>query len=225
MNVVGVPKTMDNDLSCTDFTFGFDTASTLSMEALERLRDTAMSHRRVIVLEVMGRHAGWVSLYTAIGGAADYYCLPERPVDIEDMTAKIKAAYAKRKYAVVVSSEAVDIPSAGAGEVQAKDDFGHILLKDRAVGEKLAKLIEEKTGIETRYAVIGHMQRGGAPTLFDRILGARVGIAAVRFVHQGKFGVMAALQGNVIVPVALKDATCALKTVTQDWLDIADTFI
>jgi 6-phosphofructokinase 1 len=225
MNVVGVPKTMDNDLNCTDFTFGFDTASTLSMEALERLRDTAMSHRRVIVLEVMGRHAGWVSLYTAIGGAADYYCLPERLVDIDDMTAKIKTAYSKRKYALIVTSEAVDLPTTGAGEVQAKDDFGHILLKDRAVGEQLAKIVEEKTGIETRYAVIGHMQRGGEPTLFDRVLGARMGIAAANFVHQGKFGVMAALQGNIVVPVQLKDATCTLKTVSREWLDIADTFI
>lgn len=225
LNVVGVPKTMDNDLNKTDYTFGFDSASTLSMEALERLRDTAKSHRRAIVLEVMGRHAGWVSLYTSIAAGADYFCIPERKVNIEEMLAKVKAAHAKRKYALVVTSEAVDLPTTTEGAVQAKDDFGHILLKDRDCGEKLAKIIEEKTGIETRHAVIGHMQRGGAPTLFDRILGTRVGVGAANFVHEGKFGVMAAVNGNEIVPVPLKEATGTLKVVNDYWYNLGETLI
>ncbi|NLO91345.1 MAG: ATP-dependent 6-phosphofructokinase [Elusimicrobia bacterium] len=220
--VVGVPKTMDNDLSGTDFTFGFDSSVTVALDALSRLRDTANSHHRVIVLEVMGRHAGWVSLYTAIAGAADYMCLPERPVNLEDLTKKIKAAYAKKNYALVVTSEATDLPTTDKGQVQAKDDFGHVVLQGRGVGEKLADLIEEQTGIETRHAVIGHIQRGGAPTLFDRMLGTRVGVGAAQFVHEGKFGVMAALKGDKIQPVPLQEAVGQLKTVTKEWMDFSE---
>ena len=223
--VVGVPKTMDNDLSGTDYTFGFDTATTVAVEALARLRDTARSHRRVIVLEVMGRHAGWVALFTAIAGAADYVCLPERKVDVEDMTKHIKAAYAANKYALVVTSEAVDLPSVGAGETQTKDDFGHVVLKGRNVGETIAKIIEERTGIETRHAVIGHIQRGGAPTLYDRMLGTRVGVAAAKFVSEGKFGVMAALTGDKVVPVSLEIAVGQLKTVPPSWFELADIML
>ncbi len=217
--VVGVPKTMDNDLSATDFTFGFDTASTLAMEAAQRLVDTGRSHRRVMVLEVMGRHAGWVALYTAIGAGADYVCLPERPVDVEEMVRRLKAAHARKKTALVITSEAVDLGDSGKEEL---DDFGHMILKKRGVAEKLAEIIEKKTGIETRSAVIGHMQRGGPPTLFDRILGTRVGVAAAQLVAQGKFGQMVALQGNQVAGVPLGDATAALKTVTAEWLALAD---
>jgi len=220
--VVGVPKTMDNDLSGTDYTFGFDSATSVAVDALARLRDTARSHRRVIVLEVMGRHAGWVSLFTAIAGNADYFCLPERRVDVDDMIKKIKAAHAANKYALVVASEAIDLPSTDSGEVQAKDDFGHVVLKGRGVGEKLSALIEEKTGIETRHAVIGHIQRGGSPTIYDRMLGTRVGVGAAKFVHAGQFGVMAALAGDKVVPVPLSVAVGTLKTVSKEWLDFAD---
>ena len=220
--IVGVPKTMDNDLSGTDYTFGFDTASTVAVDALERLRDTAKSHRRIVILEVMGRHAGWVSLFTAIAGNADYCCIPEEKVDVEKMTKKLKDVYAKRKYGLVVTSEAAELPTTGDGEVQALDDFGHVQLSGRDVGEKLAKIIEEKTGIETRSAVIGHIQRGGSPTLFDRMLGTRVGIGAVKFVDEGKFGVMSALKGTEIEAVPLKEAVKQLKTIDKKWLELMD---
>ncbi len=223
VNVVGVPKTMDNDLDATDATFGFDTAATLAMEAVERLRDTGRSHRRIMVLEVMGRHAGWVALYTAIGGGADYLCLPERPVDVKDMCAKLMAAHAKRQVAIVVASEAVDIP--GEKKEEQLDEFGHMILKDRGVAERLTKIIEAETKIETRSAVIGHMQRGGAPTLFDRILGTRVGVLAADLVHAGQFGHMAALKGDSVVAVSLEAATAKLKIVPPEWLKFSDDLL
>ena len=223
VNVVGVPKTMDNDLDATDATFGFDTAATLAMEAVERLRDTGRSHRRIMVLEVMGRHAGWVALYTAIGAGADYLCLPERPVDVKDMCAKLKAAHAARQVAIVVASEAVDIP--GEKKEEELDEFGHMILKDRGVAERLTKIIEAETKIETRSAVIGHMQRGGPPTLFDRILGTRVGVLAADLVHAGKFGHMAALKGDAVIAVSLEAATAKLKTVTPEWLKFSDDLL
>ncbi len=223
VSVVGVPKTMDNDLGATDFTFGFDSAATLSMEAAERLVDTGRSHRRAMVLEVMGRHAGWVALYTAIGAGADYLCLPERPVDVKELCAKVKAAHDKKKVALVVASEAVEF--AGDKKEERLDEFGHMLLKERGVGERLAKIIETQTRIETRHAVIGHMQRGGAPTLFDRILGTRVGVKAAELVHAGEFGKMAALKGTEVVGVGLEAATAKLKTVTPDWLRLSDDLL
>jgi 6-phosphofructokinase 1 len=222
-NVIGVPKTMDNDLNATDFTFGFDTAATISTEAAERLIDTGRSHRRIMVLEVMGRHAGWVALYTAIGAGADYLCLPERPVDVKDMCAKLRAAHAKKKVALVIASEAVEIT--GEKKEEKLDEFGHMILKDRGVAERLSKIIEAETGIETRSAVIGHVQRGGAPTLFDRILGTRVGVMAADLVHAGKFGNMVALKGDTIVPVSLAAATAELKTVTKEWLKLSDDLL
>jgi 6-phosphofructokinase 1 len=218
-NVVGVPKTMDNDLSATDFTFGFDTAATLAMEAGERLLDTGRSHRRIMVLEVMGRHAGWVALYTAMGAGADYVCLPERKVDVADMIRRLQEAHARKKVALVVASEAVDLGESGKEEL---DEFGHMILKKRGVAERLSELIEGKTGIETRAAVIGHMQRGGPPTLFDRILGTRVGVKAAQLAAEGKFGQMVALRGNEVSGVPLEKATGTLKTVPAEWLALAD---
>ncbi|MBI3299965.1 MAG: ATP-dependent 6-phosphofructokinase [Elusimicrobia bacterium] len=218
--VIGVPKTMDNDLSATDYTFGFDTAATVAVDAAERLRDTGLSHRRVMLLEVMGRHAGWVALFTGLAAGADYVCLPERPVDVKDMAAKVKAAFAARKTALVVASEAVDLP----GETVKKelDEFGHEVLKSRGVAERLTEALEKETGLEVRSAVIGHIQRGGAPTLFDRILGTRVGVKAAELALAGDFGNMVALKGNAVVPVSLKEATAKLKTVDKEWLDLLD---
>lgn len=223
VNVVGVPKTMDNDLSATDYTFGFDTATTIAVDALERLRDTGRSHRRVMVLEVMGRHAGWVALFTAIAGAADWVCLPEELVDVKAMCANIKKAHAKRNVAIVVTSEAVTIPGEQTGK-EALDDFGHMLLRKRGVGDRLAGIIESETKIETRAAVIGHIQRGGPPTLFDRILGTRVGVKAAELVWEGKFGQMVALKGDNVAGVSLEEATARLKTVTPEWLNLAKVF-
>ena len=221
-NVVGVPKTMDNDLSATDYTFGFDTATTHAVEALERLRDTGRSHGRVMVLEVMGRHAGWVALFAGIAGPADYVCLPERPVDVKDMVAKVKAAHAARGTALVVASEAIELPGEGGGAKEL-DEFGHELLKDRGVAQRLTAVLEKESGLEVRSAVIGHIQRGGPPTLFDRILGTRVGVKAAELVIAGDFGKMVALRGDAVVPVSLKEATAKLKTVTPAWLDLLDT--
>lgn len=223
LNVVGVPKTMDNDLNATDYTFGFDTSVTRAMEAANALIDTGKSHRRVMVFEVMGRHAGWVALFTAIASAADYFCVPEKKIDGEDMVEKIKRAYERKKFALVVVSEAVEIAQEEKDPLkQEVDQFGHVILKERGMGEKIAKYIESKTAIETRYAVIGHMQRGGQPTLFDRILATRVGVKAVQLIHDGDFGKMAALRGNEIVGVPLKDATGKLKTISEEWFNLAE---
>ncbi|MFA6092475.1 MAG: ATP-dependent 6-phosphofructokinase [Elusimicrobiota bacterium] len=219
--VVGVPKTMDNDLEATDYTFGFDTAATVAVDAAERLRDTGKSHSRIMVLEVMGRHAGWVALFTGIAASADYVCLPERPVDVQDMTAKLKAAFARKGTALVVTSEAVTLPGEN-GEHKEIDEFGHEILKERGVAERLSEVIGKTTGIETRSAVIGHIQRGGSPTLFDRILGTRVGLKAAELALTGQFGYMVALKGNAIIPVSLKEATAELKTVNLEWLDLLD---
>jgi ATP-dependent phosphofructokinase / diphosphate-dependent phosphofructokinase len=223
MAVVGVPKTMDNDLSSTDYTFGFDTATTLAVDAVERLRDTGRSHRRIMVLEVMGRHAGWVALFTAIASAADWVLLPERPTDIQAMCAHLKKVHARDNVAIVVTSEAIEIPGVKTNGEEL-DQFGHMLLKNRAIGETVAGLIEKETKIETRFAVIGHAQRGGSPTLFDRILGTRVGVKAAELVAQGQFGQMAALRGNDVVGVSLEEATAKLKTVPPEWLQFADIF-
>ena len=223
LNVVGVPKTMDNDLNVTDYTFGFDTSVTRAMEAAQSLLDTGASHHRIMVLEVMGRHAGWVALYTAIASAADFVCIPERKIDTDDMLKKLKEAYAKKRFALVVTSEAAQLPEVGEDKVKhALDQFGHRILKDRGIGEHIAQFIEKQTGIETRFSVIGHMQRGGAPTLFDRILATRVGMKAADLVHAGQFGMMSALVGNQIVGVPLEKATGELKTVSKEWFDIME---
>ncbi|MEF3279529.1 MAG: ATP-dependent 6-phosphofructokinase [Elusimicrobiota bacterium] len=224
LNIVGVPKTMDNDLNVTDYTFGFDTAVTRAMEAAKALIDTGKSHKRVMVFEVMGRHAGWVALFTAIASGADYVCLPERKIDTKELIEKVKKAYARKNFALIVVSEAVEILEEERDNLKTKevDQFGHIILKERGMGEKISKFIEQNTGIETRYAVIGHMQRGGEPTLFDRILGTRVGIKAAYLIHEGDFGKMAALVGNEIKGVPLKDATGKLKVVDEKWLEIMD---
>ncbi len=238
---VGVPKTMDNDLSATDFTFGFDTSVTVAVEALERLRDTGKSHRRIMVLEVMGRHAGWVALYTGLGGGADWTLIPEQPVDLIALCDHLKKVYARRRYGLVVVSEGVqladtqgaeekDAPRISSGSVtnkalsETKDAFGHMILKKRGIGELLAQKIEEVTKIETRVAVIGHIQRGGAPTLFDRILGFRAGVKAIELVHDRKFGEMACLRGNEMTSVSLSEATGTLKTVPVEWWNFAKVF-
>jgi 6-phosphofructokinase 1 len=214
--VVGVPKTMDNDLSATDYTFGFDTAVTVAVDAAERLLDTGRSHRRIMVLEVMGRHAGWVALFTGLASAADWILIPEEEVDINKMCEHLKKVYERKKTALVIVSEGVVLPGLKT-EKEELDEFGHMILKKRGIGEQVADVIEKNTGIETRVAVIGHIQRGGAPTLFDRMLGLRVGVKAVELVLEGKFGYMVALKGNEVVPVPLEEATGQLKTVSLEW--------
>lgn len=223
IKLVGAPKTMDNDLSGTDYTFGFDSSVTWAIKAMKSLQDTGRSHRRIMILEVMGRHAGWVALFTGLGSGADWTLIPEEETDIEKMCQHLKEVYKKKKYASVVVSEGVILPGIETGKEEL-DQFGHMILRKRGVGNLLADLIEEKTGIETRYAVIGHIQRGGSPTLFDRILGLRCGVTAVDLIAQGKFGYMAALKGNEVTGVPLKEAVSKLKTVDKKWWELAQVF-
>ena len=212
---VGIPKTMDNDLSETDYTFGFDTSVSVNVEAVDRLRDTARSHSRVIVLEVMGRHAGWVALHTGIAGGADWILLPEEQMDVEAMCSHLKTAYARKGYGIVVASEGVELPHLDEAEAEL-DAFGHVMLGNRNVGEWVAKEIEKQTGIETRSAATGHIQRGGPPTAFDRVLASRLGIRAAQCVFEKDFGKMVALRGTDVVPVDIDKAVGVLRTVPHD---------
>ena len=222
VNAVGVPKTMDNDLSGTDFTFGFDTAAGVGLEAIDRLRDTARSHRRVMVLEVMGRHAGWVAWYVGVAGGADWITLPEEPLDLDAMAAHLNSVRARgKKYGLVVCSEGTEIPS--EGDEKAVDDFGHVKLSDRSVGEFVASEITKRTGWESRHAVVGHVHRGGSPTLFDRVLGMRVGMKAAELVKDGHFGQMAALVGTEVKGVDIVGATSVLKVVPPALIDLMKT--
>jgi 6-phosphofructokinase 1 len=221
--VVGVPKTMDNDVGATDWTFGFDSAATVAVEALERLRDTADSHHRAIVLEVMGRHAGWVALATGLAGAADYTLLPEEPYREEEMVEHVMSAIAQRGCALVVVSEGIDLGSRGP-VIGGKDEFGHELLRERGAGAFIAKRIETRAGVETRSAQIGHIQRGGPPTLFDRILATRLGAKAVDLALEGQFGTVAVLRGEEVRGVPLDEALRAPKRVPAPWTDLMHTF-
>jgi len=218
LKCVGVPKTMDNDLSETDYTFGFNSAVSVAVDAADRLKDTARSHRRVMVLEVMGRHAGWVALHTGVGGGADYILIPEVPFDRKALVDHMKAIQERGKHwGLVVVSEGVKRPEAGEGEVHAKDEFGHEKLG--GIGEYVAAVIEKDAKIDTRYVALGHIVRGGAPTPFDRWLATRVGIKAVELVHAGKFDQMAAMHGTDIVGVPLEKAVGTLKVVPRELYD------
>lgn len=211
---VGVPKTMDNDLKDTDVTFGFDSAVSVATDSIDRLRDTARSHDRVIVVEVMGRHAGWVALYAGIAGGADWILLPEVELDLEEMCAHLVALRERgRNYSIVVVSEGIEVPHPTDTHV---DDFGHVILRERHVGEYVAQEIEKRTGLETRDAVLGHVVRGGPPTAFDRVLASRLGIKAAELVHTRQFGMMASIQGYQIVAVKLEEAV-ALGQSGEKW--------
>jgi len=223
VNVVGAPKTMDNDLSATDFTFGFDSSVTRAVEAMKSLEDTGRSHHRVMIMEVMGRHAGWVALYTGLSSGADWILVPEEKPDIDAMCKQLQRVYSRKKYALVVVSEGVELPEKDSGEEQL-DQFGHMILKKREIGQSLGDIISEKTGIETRYAVIGHMQRGGIPTVFDRMLGLRTGVKAMELIKEENFGKMAAMRGNDIIAVPLAEVTNEIKKVTREWLEFAKIF-
>jgi len=223
IKLVGAPKTMDNDLNGTDYTFGFDSSVTWAIEAMRSLQDTGRSHRRIMILEVMGRHAGWVALFTGLASGVDWTLIPEEKVDVEKMCQHLKEVYRRNKHASIVVSEGVTIPGVDTGKEEL-DQFGHMILRKRGVGNLLADLIKEKTGIETRHAVIGHIQRGGSPTLFDRILGLRCGVTAVDLIVQGKFGYMSALKGNEIIGVPLEEAVSKLKIVDKKWWELAQVF-
>ena len=221
--VVGVPKTIDNDLSATDYTFGFDTAVWVATEAIDRLHTTAESHNRVMVVEVMGRHTGWIAVVSGIAGGADMILIPEEPVSIEDACRELQHRHERGKdFSIVVVSEGYELEGlADAGDV---DQFGHVRLSERGVGAMLAHEIETRTGYETRVTVLGHTQRGGSPTPRDRVLATRYGMKAADLVEERKFGRMAALHGDDIVDVPLAEATATLKTVPPDWWEVARAF-
>jgi len=221
--VVGVPKTIDNDLSATDYTFGFDTAVTVATEAIDRLHTTAESHNRVMVVEVMGRHTGWIAVVSGIAGGADMILIPEQPVSIEDACKELRHRHERGKdFSIVVVSEGYELE--GMSEAQDVDQFGHISLSERGVGAALARQIEARTGYETRVTVLGHVQRGGSPTPRDRVLATRYGLKAADLVEAKKFGRMAALHGDEIVDVSLAEATAELKTVPTEWWAVAQAF-
>ncbi|MET8334588.1 6-phosphofructokinase [Streptosporangium canum] len=223
VKVVGVPKTIDNDLSATDYTFGFDTAVNIATEAIDRLHTTAESHHRALICEVMGRHAGWIALHAGMAGGANVILIPEKPFDIDRVCAYVESRFKTRYAPIVVVAEGAH-PIEGQMALQAGelDSFGHVRLG--GIGEVLAKEIEKRTGKEARTTVLGHIQRGGTPTAFDRVLATRFGLHAIDAVHDGHFGIMVALQGTDVVRVALAEATKELKTVPVSRYEEAEVF-
>lgn len=223
-NIVGVPKTIDNDLSATDYTFGFDTAINIVTECIDRLHTTAESHHRIIVVEVMGRYAGWIATEAGIAGGADMILIPEKPIDIEEIHQYLLKRKARgRTFSIIVVAEGASFKKEDLIlQEEKKDEFGHVRLG--GIGQILAEKIEKLTGFETRVTVLGHIQRGGSPTAFDRILGTRFGIRAVELVLNKKFGRMVSLSGNKVIDVPLESAVAKLKTVDMELYEIAREF-
>jgi 6-phosphofructokinase 1 len=225
LRCVGVPKTIDNDLAGTDYTFGFQTAVSIACEALDKLHTTAEAHHRVIILEVMGRYTGWIALWAGLAGGADAILIPEKPFDVDEVCEVIRRRQERgRNFSLIVVAEGAK-PKGGKEIVYSNrvDEFGHAMLG--GVGYYLGKAIEEKReDIETRVVVLGHLQRGGSPIAFDRVLATQYGIAAINLVHEGKFGYMVALRGNKFVTVPLEDAIGKRKTVDLKLYEIAKVF-
>jgi len=225
INVVGVPKTIDNDLAGTDFTFGFQTAVQIATDAIDRLHTTAESHNRVIIVEVMGRHAGWIAAYSGLAGGADVILVPERPFDIDEVCSRIQRRHSKgATFSIVVVAEGA-VPSDGDivsefGGVP--DSFGHVRLG--GIGVALEKAIEERTGYESRMTILGHVQRGGTPVAYDRVLGTRFGVAAIDAATEGDFGKMVALRATEIVRVPLDEALAEPKLLDPDFYETAEVF-
>jgi phosphofructokinase-like protein len=222
LNVIGLPKTIDNDLGGTDMTFGFDTAVQVATDAIDRLHTTAESHHRVLILEVMGRHAGWIALHSGLAGGADVILIPEKPFDIDEVCRLVGRRRSRgRFFSIVVVAEGA-IPKEGTMETVGgeTDAFGHVRLG--GIGVQLEKEIEERTGFETRATILGHVQRGGTPTAFDRVLATRLGIAAIDAAHAGQWGNMASLRGQKIQMVELAEAVRELRTVTDDEYAVAE---
>ena len=223
--IVGVPKTIDNDLSGTDYTFGFDTAISIVTEAIDRLHTTAESHHRVIVVEVMGRHAGWIATISGIAGGADEILIPEVPFDIEEVCKNLHARYEHgKKFSIVVVAEGAKPKGDKMVITQndERDEFGHVRLG--GIGHILAREIEKRLNVETRVTILGHVQRGGTPTAHDRVLATRFGVAAIEYLKNQDFGKMVALQGDKILSVPLEEAVSSLKTVNMDLYRIAQLF-
>ena len=223
--VVGVPKTIDNDLSATEVTFGFDTAVQTATDAIDRLHTTAESHDRVMVVEVMGRHAGWIALHSGLAGGANLILIPERPFDIAEVCERLQRRHDNGENSSIVVIAEGAVPQEGTMTLQSGDvdAFGHVQLG--GVGSRLADEIQQRTGYDARVTILGHVLRGGTPTAFDRILSTRFGVAAVEAVHDGAFGTMVALQGGEIVRVPIAEAVGTLKTVEPDLYDLAAVFL
>jgi phosphofructokinase-like protein len=223
LGVVGVPKTIDNDLGATDYTFGFDTAVWVATEAIDRLRTTAQSHHRALVCEVMGRHAGWIALHSGLAGGAEAILIPEQQFDVDEVAGWVESSFARDRAPIIVVAEGA-LPSGGGESLRSDtvDAFGHAQLGGIALW--LASQIEQKTGHETRSVVLGHIQRGGTPTAYDRVLSTRFGLQAIDAVHEQDFGMMVALHGTDIVRVPLAEATAELKTVPPERLAEAAAF-
>lgn len=224
IKVVGVPKTIDNDIAGTDYTFGFDTAVHIATEAVDRIHTTAESHDRVVVIEVMGRHAGWIAAFSGIAGGADIVLVPEHPVDIGDVAGVIRRRReAGKNFSIVVVAEGARIKGHELIlSSKKKDAFGHVQLG--GIGSVLAGLIEEETGFETRVTVLGHIQRGGTPTAYDRVLATRYGVAAMEAIHKKQFSTLAALKGKDIKPIPLKTMASKLKTIDNSIYKLTKVF-
>ena len=224
LSVLGVPKTIDNDLGGTDMTFGYDTAVQIATDAIDRLHTTAESHNRVMIVEVMGRHAGWIALHSGLAGGADVILIPERPFDIEEVCRLIRRRHSRGRYfSIVVVAEGA-VPKEGTMETIEgdEDEFGHVRLG--GIGQRLEHEIETRTGFESRATVLGHIQRGGTPTAFDRVLATRLGVAAIDAANDGSWGHMPALRGTRIVLVPLSEAVAKLRTVPPEDYEAAETF-
>jgi len=223
LHVVGVPKTIDNDLNATDYTFGFDTAVTIATEAIDRLHTTAESHHRILICEVMGRHAGWIALHSGMAGGANVILIPEVPFDLDEVVGWVESRF-KATYAPIICVAEGALPKDGQMVTKdaTLDAFGHVKLS--GIGEWLAQELEARTGHEARTTVLGHIQRGGSPTAFDRVLATRFGLNAISAVKDGAWGTMVALHGTDIVRVPLQQATGVLKTVPLARYEEARTF-
>jgi len=223
LSVVGVPKTIDNDLGATDYTFGFDTAVQIAAEAIDRLHTTAESHHRVLIVEVMGRHAGWIALHSGLAGGANVILIPERPFDIDQVCGYIEKRFARHYAPIVVVAEGAQ-PKEGTMELATGDldSFGHVRLG--GIGAVLEREIQARTGYESRQTVLGHVQRGGTPTAFDRVLATRFGLHAIDAINDGDSGVMVALRGTEIVRVPLAEATRELKLVPIERYEEVEVF-
>ncbi|HEX7521444.1 MAG TPA: 6-phosphofructokinase [Acidimicrobiia bacterium] len=223
VHIVGVPKTIDNDLSGTDFTFGFNTAVQIATDAIDRLHTTAESHDRVMIVEVMGRHAGWIATYAGMAGGADVILIPEEPFDIGEVCEQLEHRHRRASFSLVVVAEGAQ-PAEGTMQTQSAevDEFGHVRLG--GISNRIQPEIERRTGFETRVTILGHVLRGGTPTAFDRVLATRLGIESIDAVHEGDFGKMVALRGTDIVRVPIEDGVRELKTVDPKLFDTASIF-
>jgi 6-phosphofructokinase 1 len=230
INVIGVPKTIDNDINGTDYTFGFDTAVGIATEAIDRLHTTAESHHRVMILEVMGRHAGWIALYSGIAGGADVVVIPEKKTKIDDIVRVIKSRYERGKlFSIIVVAEGATFVEEELSDLKKKsgikdklDDFGRIRLG--GISHLLAEELEDRTGFDTRATILGYVQRGGVPSAFDRVLGTRFGIYSVEMVKEKKFGRMCAIRSNTIIDIPITEAISRLKTVDLEIYKVAQVF-